>query len=244
MLQTTPDQTALPLILTVTEGTTGLSPVVSVRKGTDLLDFDDDIFKASGWATRQAAMTEIGTNAPGTYEYLLNVSTLGLVAGDNLTALYEVPGTVYASEPISIATFTGDTAAIIAAINAHTAAILAAFESANCVIPATTKPTVYTGHKGDPQNLPVFRDGVLMTDAELVGATALVINFFNRDTLTNVPISSGISAGNGFVGYTTTSGDLVYETAGRWEAQAEGISATGEPFRSQVVYTLVRDELQ
>lgn len=44
-------------------GVTGLSPVVAIRSALtsgSYLDFADLAFKASGWTTRQAAMTEVG----------------------------------------------------------------------------------------------------------------------------------------------------------------------------------------
>ena len=59
---------------------TGLGNVLlSIRRVSDgyWLDFDDDTFKASGWTTRQQAMTQTDvTNDPGVYHYDLDTSTI------------------------------------------------------------------------------------------------------------------------------------------------------------------------
>jgi len=137
-----------------------------------------------------------------------------------------------------------DSASIIAAINAQTEVLLQQFADSPTCAGATTIPKVYTGHKGDALNLAVYRGNALMSDAELVGATGLIINFTNTTTGQNFTIASGISASGGLVTYTTTAGDLVFEVAGKWEYQAEGVAATGESFRSQVGRTEVLAELQ
>lgn len=48
---------------------TGGSPTVGVRRASDgyWWDWNDSTFKAAGWTTRLAAMTETGTTAPGFY---------------------------------------------------------------------------------------------------------------------------------------------------------------------------------
>jgi len=79
-----------------TGGVTGLTMVVAIRNGitsNSWLDFNDNTFKTSGWTTRQAAMTEISAgNAPGQYQYLLNVNALSLSAGAQLIAEYDGSG--------------------------------------------------------------------------------------------------------------------------------------------------------
>lgn len=245
-IQTPPTQTALPVLLTIDTGIAGLVPDISFRRGTDWLDFADDTFRATP-ATRQATMSEIGTDAPGSYEYVLDVSVIGAQVGDIIVAYSEVAGTVYASETITIisaAIVSPETQAILDAINAQTAVLLAVYEpGAGCASPALVTPSVYTGHKGDAVPLPVYRGEALMGDSELVGSTGLVVNFYNADTQTNVQVTSGITVSSGFASYTTTAGDLVYETAGKWQAQAEGVATTGEPWRSQVMTTSVEDEV-
>lgn len=245
-IQTPPTQTALPLLLTVDTGNAGLGAVVSIQRGTDWLDFDDDTFRAAP-GTRQAAMSEIGAEAPGSYRYVLDVSVIGVQVGDVLVAFYEVAGVVYASETITIisaATVSPETQLILDAINTQTAALLAVYEpGSDCASPLLVAPSVYTGHKGDAVALPVYRGEQLMGDSELAGSTSMVVNFLNADTAFAVQISSAITAGSGFASYTTTAGDLVYETAGKWQAQAEGVATTGEPWRSQVITTFVEDEV-
>lgn len=247
-VQALPTDTAFPLVLTLTSGDTGLSPVVALRQGANWLDFSDFTFKPSGWTTRQAAQTEVSdTLAPGQYEYALDVSQLNAAVGDVFMVEYEITGSLYVSDMLVIADagVSLDTTAIINAINAQTVALLAVYEpGTDCASPVLVTPSVYTGHKGDAVALPVYRGATLMADAELVGSTGLVVNFYNRDTDTNYQVNTAISVGSGFATYTTTTGDGVYETPGKWEAQAEGVSATGEPWRSQVVYTTVKDEVQ
>lgn len=89
----------LPLELLVTSGgagVTGLSPVAAVRDAaTDgsYLDFADGTFKASGWTTRQAALTEISAaNAPGKYVRRVALSGVTLPAGEHLAVEYSAPG--------------------------------------------------------------------------------------------------------------------------------------------------------
>lgn len=88
-----------PLVLAVNGfggGVTGLSPVVAIRSAMTsnlYLDFADLNFKASGWTTRQAAMTEVGDGRyflPGGADPYLWVSRPDVPA--YFTAEYEVPG--------------------------------------------------------------------------------------------------------------------------------------------------------
>jgi len=72
--------------------------LVSIRRWSDgyFLDWNDDTFKASGWTTRQVAMTEVSaTNAPGEYYRALDTSAITNQTADDT---YEIrvdqsPGT-------------------------------------------------------------------------------------------------------------------------------------------------------
>ncbi len=79
---------AVPVTLTIADGTTGLSPLVAIRDpGTagSYLDFNDNTFKTAGHTTRQETMAEIdATDSPGVYETSLNVNAWsGLTANSN-----------------------------------------------------------------------------------------------------------------------------------------------------------------
>lgn len=63
------------------DGLTGAAStlLIWIRRASDgrFLDFADMTFKASGWTTRQQAMTEAdATNAPGLYTYLFNTGAI------------------------------------------------------------------------------------------------------------------------------------------------------------------------
>lgn len=80
--------TKLPLNVLVDNGRTGLSGLVAVRDastaGTRWLDFADLTFKASGWTTRQAILSEVDpVNSPGLYH---------LPAGLNMSLVTNLPG--------------------------------------------------------------------------------------------------------------------------------------------------------
>jgi len=88
--------TAVALSLSLTQGgpVTGASPTLSIREGgssTSYLDFADATFKAAGWATKAAALAEVG----GGFYHLaggLDVSAItNLPAGDTLLAEFTNP---------------------------------------------------------------------------------------------------------------------------------------------------------
>ena len=67
---------------------TGSSTILlSIRRKSDdyFLDFNDDTFKASGWTTREVAMSEVdSTNAPGEYAYDWDTSSVTNETADDL----------------------------------------------------------------------------------------------------------------------------------------------------------------
>lgn len=114
--------TIVPMTLAVTGNSgpeTGLSIVVAVRdtRNGDYLDFSDSTFKAAGWTTKQAALTELGggfynrnLDLTGITNLNTNTKHLGLefevltagktaVAADFLTireSVYDVPAALLA----------------------------------------------------------------------------------------------------------------------------------------------------
>jgi hypothetical protein len=87
--------TAVPLSLAMsraTGGVAGLSPVVAIRDGASLtswLDFADNTFKAAGWTTRQASMTDLTGGFYGRTLSLAAITNLP-AATDHLVAEYAV----------------------------------------------------------------------------------------------------------------------------------------------------------
>lgn len=73
---------------------TGLTDVLlSIRRLSDdyFLDFDDNVFKSSGWSTRLYQMVEVdATNAPGWYQY--DFDTIGFSDDDYLIEVDSVSG--------------------------------------------------------------------------------------------------------------------------------------------------------
>ncbi len=95
------EDTAVPLSLTITSplgGIVGLAPTAAVRLATTptfYLDFDDLVFKSSGWGTRDKLLTEIRR---GHYQELISIPALiaaGLDPASHLLVEYHLdePGT-------------------------------------------------------------------------------------------------------------------------------------------------------
>lgn len=84
---------------------TGKSDIlISIRRKSDgyWYDFDDDTFKASGWTTRQQAMTETdSTNDPGVYHYVFDTSVITNATADDVYMIRvdQSPGTDAANLP-------------------------------------------------------------------------------------------------------------------------------------------------
>jgi hypothetical protein len=68
-------------------GIVGKSPVVALRHEDDYLDWDDDVFKPSGWVLKNAPMTEVGG---GYYELLVDLPSINAKVGDVYIAEYTV----------------------------------------------------------------------------------------------------------------------------------------------------------
>lgn len=90
------DKPSWPLELVVDSfgsgGIGGLTPTVAIRNAatTDsYLDWNDFTFKTSGWALKDAPMTEI---VAGIYQRQLPVAALGLDSGETLAAEYTTTG--------------------------------------------------------------------------------------------------------------------------------------------------------
>lgn len=90
MLLASLTDTALALVLTITDGgagVTGAAPTVRLREGDSLnsyLDFFDNTFKTSGWTTQDRVLDEVGD---GHYQDTLDVSAItSLADGDSVIA--------------------------------------------------------------------------------------------------------------------------------------------------------------
>lgn len=86
---------------------TGLTDIlISIRRVSDgyWLDFNDYIFKSSGWAFRQTAMTETdSTNDPGTYHYDFNTGGITNPTADDTyqVRVDQSPGTDAGNVPLT-----------------------------------------------------------------------------------------------------------------------------------------------
>lgn len=89
-------------------------------------DFADATFKASGWTTRQATMTEVSaTNAPGWYKYGAGFDTTGLADGRYILTYVDAGSSAYglpAIEDVQIGTAAGGGSVDLTATNAAIAA--------------------------------------------------------------------------------------------------------------------------
>lgn len=75
---------------------------VQIRRASDgyFLDFNDATFKASGWTTRQATLTEVSSsNDPGWYRYSTGVDTTGWTAGSYFVTFLETSTTLALGAP-------------------------------------------------------------------------------------------------------------------------------------------------
>ena len=98
VLQTLTTETALPLTFTLMQegvgGVTGASVQLAIRNGETgmWLDFFDVTFKPAAWVQRVVAAAEVSAAlAPGTYQYVLDVSAIvGVAAGLQMVVEWEV----------------------------------------------------------------------------------------------------------------------------------------------------------
>lgn len=87
---------AVSLETQIASGQTGATVQVGIRKASTTnswLDFGDNTFKTSAWASRQTAMAEVSAAlAPGLYRYSLDLTSLlpTLDGGDRLVAVYDI----------------------------------------------------------------------------------------------------------------------------------------------------------
>jgi len=134
---------------------------------------------------------------------------------------------------------------IIEALNSQTAVLMQACgksRNPNCV-PPYLKPVVFTGHKGDNLIVPVFRNNVLMPDSELANGSQFSMNVRNITTDTAYNVTDVTFAGTGHLQYRTRAGDGIFEAAGKWEFQADGLSQQGLPFESVRLTVRVYDDV-
>ena len=83
----------IPLVLTVSKagsgGVTGLTPTVQLYRSSDgfYLDWNDSVFKSSGWTTIDGSLSDIGG---GNYTRSLDLAAVGAVVLDVLVAFYKL----------------------------------------------------------------------------------------------------------------------------------------------------------
>ena len=132
---------------------------------------------------------------------------------------------------------------IIEAINAQTVLLLAAAAD-EVACPTPILPVIFTGHKGDNLVVPVYRNGVLMPDSELANGSQFAMSANNISTGTTLDITQFVEwVGTGHLSYTARAGDGVFESAGKWEYQATGLTEQGQPFTSLRLTVRVYDEI-
>lgn len=133
---------------------------------------------------------------------------------------------------------------IIEAINAQTTLLLECCSPSNECSSTPILPVIYTGHKGDNLVVPVYRNNQLMPDSELANGTQFSMTIRNITTDTTYNINADVVfAGTGHLSYTTRAADGIFETAGKWEYQADGLTEQGAPFESLRLTARVYDEV-
>jgi hypothetical protein len=132
---------------------------------------------------------------------------------------------------------------IIEAINAQTTLLLASCGDEE-ICSTLILPVLYTGHKGTNLVVPVYRNGTLMPDSELANGTQFAMSINNISDGTTIDVTSFVEwIGTGHLSYATRAGDGVFESAGKWEYQAEGLTEQGAPFTSLRLTVRVYDEV-
>jgi hypothetical protein len=132
---------------------------------------------------------------------------------------------------------------IIDAINAQTSILLAACgdeceEGCSVIL-----PTLYTGHKGTNLITPIYRNGTLMPDSELANGSQFSMNIRNITADLAYNLTDVVFAGTGHLSYRTRAGDGIFEAAGKWEYQSDGLTQQGFPFESQRLTVRVYDDV-
>ena len=132
---------------------------------------------------------------------------------------------------------------IIEAINSQTAILLAACTDtgSDCVTPILA--VIYTGHKGDQLIVPVYRNGTLIPDSELANGYQFSMTIRNITTDVSYNVTDVTFAGTGHLVYTTRAADNIFETAGKYEYQGDGLTQQGQPFESLRLTVRVYDDV-
>lgn len=132
---------------------------------------------------------------------------------------------------------------IIEAINAQTTILLECCKDSNDCPASHILPVVSTGHKGDQLIVPVYRNGNLMPDSELANGSQFSMTIRNITTDTSYNVTDVSFVGTGHLAYTTRAADGIFETAGKWEYQADGLTEQGAPFESLRLTVRVYDDV-
>lgn len=132
---------------------------------------------------------------------------------------------------------------IIEAINAQTALLLECCGNDNECSSTPILSVISTGHKGDQLIVPVYRNNSLMPDSELENGTQFSMNIRNITTGDTYNVTEVAFAGTGHLMYTTRAADSIFEVAGKWEYQADGLTEQGQPFESLKLNVRVYDDV-
>lgn len=132
---------------------------------------------------------------------------------------------------------------IIEALNAQTAILLECCADGKECATTPILAVIYTGHKGDQLTVPIYRNGELMPDAELQNGSQFSMNIRNITTDVSYNVTDVTFAGTGHLMYTTRAADNIFETPGKWEYQADGLTQQGAPFESLRLTVRVYDDV-
>lgn len=260
------NQVALPIVETLTKfglesGATLEASIFDPRSGVAnpwLVDWS-----AGTWGAAKATETLVEGDT-GRYVAFANVSAAES-ASDYLLAFIEVTsgGTGATQKEITLVNNLVDAARestggpgpwttasgnpvianpIIEAINSAVGIITASCGD-DCNDCGQLLPVVYTGHKGDNLVVPVFRDGSPMPDSELANGSQFSMTIRNITTDVSYNVTDVYFASTGHLGYRTRTGDNIFETAGKWEYQADGLTQQGQPFESLRLTVRVYDDV-
>jgi len=132
---------------------------------------------------------------------------------------------------------------IIEAINSAVGIITASCGDDDCDDCGQLLSVVYTGHKGDNLVVPVFRNGAPMPDSELANGSQFSMTIRNITTDVTYNVTDVSFQSTGHLAYRTRTGDNIFETAGKWEYQADGLTEQGQPFESLRLTVRVYDDV-
>ena len=82
-----------------------------------------------------------------------------------------------------------------------------------------------------------------MPDSELANGTQFSMTIRNITTDVAYNVTDVLFAGTGHLSYRTRAGDGIFEVAGKWEYQSDGLTQQGAPFESTRLTVRVYDDV-